>query len=385
MESIDTQTASGRMFLKIIGIFAEFERENIIERVKLGRERKVKEGYTLCSSHASYGYDRGNGQKIQSVNEDEAQIVREIFDMYVNQNMPLNNIARVLNLRKIPTKKNTVWQRKNIKNILKNSNYIGRVRHFIGEEKYTENDGLHEAIISEELFDQAQRIISATPSLTATKKPKDCNYYLGLLFCGKCGKKMTTHGRYKTLTDGSKQYYGSYRCGDSDVGCCSCGEMNHNKIEAAFRGYITLVSDFKVADKISLEQSEKIHSDNQALIDEYNGKLAEFSAKEKEILSLYVDDEIDFDSYKQMRQKISHDRDIINAELDKLSVPADEDAPLKKEDIILNLSENWDLLTDLEKRRFLMRFVKRIVVTSEKSKNTRTNTVRIENVEFNTA
>ncbi len=41
MESIDTQTASGRMFLKIIGIFAEFERENIIERTKLGIERKV--------------------------------------------------------------------------------------------------------------------------------------------------------------------------------------------------------------------------------------------------------------------------------------------------------------------------------------------------------
>lgn len=47
MESIDTQTPSGRMFIKIIGIFAEFERENIIERVKMGRDRKVKEGYSL--------------------------------------------------------------------------------------------------------------------------------------------------------------------------------------------------------------------------------------------------------------------------------------------------------------------------------------------------
>ncbi|MDR2515031.1 MAG: recombinase family protein [Christensenellaceae bacterium] len=48
-ESIDTQTASGRMFLKIIGIFAEFERENIIERTKVGIERKVKEGYAISS------------------------------------------------------------------------------------------------------------------------------------------------------------------------------------------------------------------------------------------------------------------------------------------------------------------------------------------------
>ena len=46
-ESIDTQTPSGRMFLKIIGIFAEFERENIIERSKVGIERKIREGYTI--------------------------------------------------------------------------------------------------------------------------------------------------------------------------------------------------------------------------------------------------------------------------------------------------------------------------------------------------
>ena len=80
MESIDTQTASGRMFIKIIGIFAEFERENIIERTRVGVERKVKEGYSLCTSSASFGYDRVKGQKIQTVNPAEAEVVRDIFD-----------------------------------------------------------------------------------------------------------------------------------------------------------------------------------------------------------------------------------------------------------------------------------------------------------------
>jgi len=46
-ESIDTDTPSGRMFLKIIGIFAEFERENLVSRLKMGFERKAREGYTL--------------------------------------------------------------------------------------------------------------------------------------------------------------------------------------------------------------------------------------------------------------------------------------------------------------------------------------------------
>ena len=107
-ESIDTQTASGRMFLKIIGIFAEFERENNIERVKVGIERKVREGYSI-GGRASYGYDRPKHQKIQTINEQEAEIVREIFDMFVNQGVGIIDIARRLNVRKVPTKENVTW------------------------------------------------------------------------------------------------------------------------------------------------------------------------------------------------------------------------------------------------------------------------------------
>ena len=62
-ESIDTRSSTGRMFIMIIGIFAEFERENIVERVKFGLERKVKEGYTIASKNLSYGYDKDKGEK----------------------------------------------------------------------------------------------------------------------------------------------------------------------------------------------------------------------------------------------------------------------------------------------------------------------------------
>ena len=82
-ESIDTETPSGRMFLKIIGIFAEFERENLISRVTLGFERKAREGYSLATYGASYGYDRKKGEKIQTINPLEAKIVREIFELYI--------------------------------------------------------------------------------------------------------------------------------------------------------------------------------------------------------------------------------------------------------------------------------------------------------------
>jgi len=119
-ESIDTETPSGRMFLKIIGIFAEFERENLATRLRLGFERKVKEGYTLATRFTSYGYIRENGERIQTIHPDEAKIVKEIFSMFVEKNMAMLKIARTLNERKVPTKGNSLWDATAIKTTLNN-------------------------------------------------------------------------------------------------------------------------------------------------------------------------------------------------------------------------------------------------------------------------
>ena len=124
-ESIDTETPSGRMFLKIIGIFAEFERENISERVRLGKERMVKEGYTLANYSISYGYTKDKGEKIQQVKPDEARIVNEIFQMYAEQNMSITGIAKTLNKRKINTKRNGIaWDASTVKLLLTNPTYV---------------------------------------------------------------------------------------------------------------------------------------------------------------------------------------------------------------------------------------------------------------------
>ena len=128
-ESIDTSTASGRMFIKIIGIFAEFERENIGERVRLGKERKAREGYTTASRFLSYGYDRDLGERVQRINETQAAVVRRIFDMYVNQNSSMAQIAKTLNKENIRSRTGAAWSTGSIKSLLENCNYVGRVRY----------------------------------------------------------------------------------------------------------------------------------------------------------------------------------------------------------------------------------------------------------------
>jgi site-specific DNA recombinase len=213
MESIDTSTASGRMFIKIIGIFAEFERENISERCRVGFERKAREGYSTSSGFVSYGYDREKGQRIQTINEGEAENVRMIFDMYVNQGMTFMGIAKSLNLRGISTKKLSFWNSAAIRNILRNCNYIGNVRYAVHEpSRNFENEGLHEAIISEELYNEAQLLMKKNNKCAPTKKPSERNYFVGFVFCDKCGARFMPHNNSYKLKDGAVSKNHSFFC-----------------------------------------------------------------------------------------------------------------------------------------------------------------------------
>ena len=80
-EKIDTSNAVGRMFIKIIGIFAEFERENLGERISFGYEQKTREGYyTNCNGVYGYDYICGYGLII---NDLEKIIVQDIFNWFI--------------------------------------------------------------------------------------------------------------------------------------------------------------------------------------------------------------------------------------------------------------------------------------------------------------
>jgi len=387
MECIDTQTASGRMFLKIIGIFAEFERENIIERTRLGLERKAREGYSLCCNSPSYGYDRPKGQKIQTINEEEAKIVRAIFEMYLDQDITLGGIAKRLNIQGIPTKKGSTWKTEKIKNTLTNCNYIGKVRYATTDEKrHFEVKGLHEPIISEELFNEVQSLIGKTKKVSQTKKPKEENYYSGILYCAKCESKLTPQGNYKKVKDGTVSYTGHYRCTEHLLGTCNASDMSHKKVEQAFLDYINEIEEFEHFDGIHIQNEqdeEKAKQKSLELIQSYNERLRQLEKKERETMNLYVGDNVSFDDYRKLKSIIDEDKSFVMAELQKLEAEQEIIPTINDEDVIRNLKANWKVLNNKEKRKFVIRFIDKIVVENEKPKGVHLGTVKIKSVEFN--
>jgi site-specific DNA recombinase len=385
MESIDTATASGRMFIKIIGIFAEFERENIAERVRVGFERKAREGYTNASRCVSYGYDRAKGQKIQTINEYEAEIVRMIFDMYVNQGMSLAGIAKSLNLREIPTKSNSFWNAATVRVILRNCNYVGNVRYCVNESSRNfETMGLHEAIVSEELYHEAQVIMKKNSVVSPTKKPSERNYFAGFVYCAMCGERLVPHISAKKFQNGVSRS-ASFYCRKRMMKVCDSKSVIAPKIERALVEYFSHIDDFTVLDAVELEQNrQQAQRDAETQIGTLNEKLKKLDGKEREIMSFYVGGEIEFDNYRAMKKQLDGDRDFVRAEIVKLKATLDEcgEPSISKADIVTNFRENWENLTDGEKRQFLTKFIKKIVLVNEPVEGTNQGHTIITNVEF---
>ena len=385
MESIDTQSPSGRMFIKIIGIFAEFERENIGERAKIGLERKAREGYSACNGQGSYGYDRPKGQKIQTINEEEAKIVREIFYLFVKKHESLTGIAKILNIKNIPTKNNATWKPHMVKTVLINYNHIGKINYLPhDEERGFIVDGLHEPIIEEDLFNEAQKIIAKNKQTTRTKKPRTENYYTGLIRCGDCGNVLKTHSSYYTLKDGTEKYSTAYRCKNKNFKACKgkFGGVSHTKVDRAFEKYINKISSLDSIDDLHVEsQQEEIRKKNELIV-LYNNKLEKLKNRESEVMGFYIDEKIEFDEYREMKEKIEIDRNKIKKEMEKIDIPEEEPSEINKEDIVLEFKENWTRLTNIEKRQFLMKFVKGIEVTTMRGENEKLWTVEVKNIEF---
>ncbi len=381
MESIDTQTASGRMFLKIIGIFAEFERENIIERTKVGVERKVREGYSLCTATASFGYDRVKGEKIQAINEDESNIVRDIFEMFVDGGITLTDIARRLNLRDVSTKFNKTWSSTKVRRVLSNCNYIGNVRHHMNDPKHsTEYDGLHDAIVSEELFDAAQSILNANKKTVITRPPNDDKYFAGFLVCAECGYKLKTYNTKKQLKTRVQVNVG-YVCGNHTLKTCSVGSMSHKKVEAAFEEYIAQIADFEPLDEAALVEEERIKRDNTETVAVLEAKLKSLEQRERETLERYVRNDIEFEDYREMKRLVAADKLVINAELERFRA-IEEPTAVSPREIALNFKKNWDGLSNPERRVFLKQFVEKIVIESVKADGDYFGRVKIQEVQW---
>lgn len=381
MESIDTHTPSGRMFIKIIGIFAEFERENIIERVTVALEKKVREGYILPNySLAPYGYSRQIGERNITVNEEESRVVQEIFNLYLHKHKSFNAIATELNMRNVPTRNNVNWSGFVVSYILSNPVYMGKVRYSVKDEKrYFEADGKHEAIISEKTFLEVQAKMTKMQKIIK-KRPRDENYFCGTLMCAICGRKMTTHNQYSRAGD---TCYNSYQCTGKRYGCPT-ESFGHNKVESAFREYIEGYEDLEIEPTEIINGQAQDDSENtEELKVKLETSLNRLIKKERDIMTLYINDKIDYGDYTKMLSLIKAERKSHEAKIAELENTPQLDTEFQIGDILSNFRANWEWLTNMERMQFLQTYIQAIYIAKEQDGvNLSKNQIKVKRLEF---
>ena len=196
-------------------LFARQELKKITQRLKQGVRRTLEDGYHV--GEPPYGYRRIYVDKRPTlqIHEEEAEVVRKIFDMYVNQHIGSYLIAEHLNLMGYKTRANKPFSRNSIRFLLQNPTYIGKIvwnkRQHIKKKSPTDkhrsklnpqaewivSDGVHQPIIDVDTFNKAQKIRttrSHPPSFNGTIK----NPFAGIIRCANCGQLMSRQTSKKT-------------------------------------------------------------------------------------------------------------------------------------------------------------------------------------------
>lgn len=288
---------------EIFDLCTEYGRDRFERKLKQGNDyleysKKVMQRGTKLSAQSGnylgsippYGYDKATVMEGKrecptlSINPEQAEVVRMIFEMYVNQDIGITNIAKSLDAAKITPPKGMYWSSDGIRHMLGNVHYTGKVKRDwrkvvtvveggeivktrpkakIGE--YMIYEGKHEAIIPEELFNAAQEKMGKNHRTKAATKIR--NPLASLLYC-KCGRAMV----YREYSKGEPRLLctGQTHC---HTGSCTYEEM----IAIVADTLRNCIADFEIQIKNHNGEAVKVY---ETLVKNLERKLEELEARE---------------------------------------------------------------------------------------------------------
>lgn len=272
-ESFDTSTPFGRAAIGILSVFAQLERENIKERMMMGKEENAKKGLWNGGGNRfghTFGYRRKD--KLWHVEPYEAEIVKEVYQLYMN-GYGAEKIRNLINEKY----GYTFPDHTRVTSILKNPLYAGKVTH--SGKVY---DGAHEAIVSEDLYETVQ--IFREKRRVRTPRIIDSDYVLrGLIKCGKCGKNFTSRP-VSASRPGRKGYYschGRYAAAKYPERE-KCLNKNHRKDDLHELVFSEL--DKLKSNKIDYEK----HFEDSDTIAVFRNKLKDIEEQIERVADLYI-------------------------------------------------------------------------------------------------
>jgi site-specific DNA recombinase len=358
-ESIDTSSPAGRLFYTMIAAMAQWEREEISERVAASVPIRAKLGKPL-GGHASLGYQWVDRKLIPNLTE--APIRKLIYELFLEHRRK-KTVARVLNEKGYRTRKGAKFSDTTIERLLRDSTAKGIYRanytRSLGENKKwilkpKEEWVLRqvEPIVSQELWEACNYILDEQEKKNKRPSRKAVHLFTGFVFCG-CDNKM--------YVPSNSSKYTCYKCRNK-IGTADLEEIFHHQLKTFFFSSSEITGYLNKADHVIKEKEDLL----QALTEEKR----KIEREMEKVYRSYIDDTIDSKTFgslykplEERRQQMEDQLPELQGEIDFLKIQ------YLSSDQILNeakdLYSRWPEFLSTEKRKIIENITEKIIIETE--------------------
>lgn len=312
-----TSMGNSEFVLTIFGALAQEESANTSKRVKFGKKMNAEKGRV---PNIVYGYDKTIGDYFNlAINEEEAAVVRQIYEWYIKDGYGAAKISIFLNERGLRTKRNCQWSQNGVCRILTNELYTGKIIN--GKQEVTdfltgqradkdetewmvvERPDLR--IIEPEVFEQAQQIMQSRGKAFKVDKERQSNKYLfsTLIKCKECGWS------FRRTVRTYKNTYVRWVCsGHNGRGADNCPNAvtvdEEELIEVLQEYFAELLKAKKNVIRYVVGEFQRVYKakdENLNYEKELNAQLAKLQKTRQKYMDMYADDLI---SREELNDKI---------------------------------------------------------------------------------
>lgn len=319
-----TSMGNSEFVLTIFGALAQEESANTSKRVKFGKKINAQKGRV---PNIVYGYDKTCGDYFNlAINEEEAKVVRQIFQWYTKEGYGAAKISIMLNERGLKTKRGCQWSQNAICRILTNELYTGKIingkeevsdfltgqRKTKGEDEWIVVDRQDLRVIEPEVFEEAQMVLQSRSKAFNISHERQSSKYLfsTLIRCKECGWS------FRRIVRTYKNTYVRWACsGHNGRGADSCPNavtIEEEELMDVLQEYFAnvLKQKKKVINYVvnEFQRAYKAKDENIAYEKELNVRLNRLKKSREKYMDMYTDDLITREELNEkiggMRQEI---------------------------------------------------------------------------------
>ncbi|MGY3717141.1 recombinase family protein [Sutcliffiella cohnii] len=339
-EVYDTTTAIGRMFITLVASFAQFERENLGERVRMGQIEKARQGQ--YSAKAPYGY-----LKIENKLEphpEESKVVLDIIDK-VRQGTSIRQVAAYLD-KTVPPIRGYKWHIATILDILHNPALHGATRWL---DEVIEDT--HSGLITKGEYEQLQQILNERQNVKKRETYSIFVFQMKLI-CPNCGNRLTSE-RSKYYRKRDKKYVESnhYRCQACVLNNRKSITVSEKKME---KGLLTFMENFEI-EKVPVPKDKK----NE--VEKLRQELIKIENQREKYQKAWANNWMTDGEFSKHMADTREAMENVTKELESITPrQSNQPDPSKIKEIVKDFQKNWSYLEQDEKRQFIQTFIEKI-------------------------